>query len=993
MALVAILVGAMLPLSAVLGVDAESATAANASDFDPGNIMSDAVFYNSGTMSAPDIQLFLNQQEPSCAAGFTCLKSYAQATPAIPATADGCSAFSAQALLSAAQIIQMIAQSCGINPRVIVTILEKEEGLVTSTSPSDGRYRIAMGYGCPDTAACDLTYYGFFNQVYSASHQFKVYQHSPTSFRYRAGQVNTILWSPNACGSSQVYISSQATAGLYNYTPYRPNQAALNNLYGLGDVCSAYGNRNFWRLFTDWFGSTTVSSPLVRSVDSLQIWLLSNGTKYPINNPDVYFSYSRLGALATVTTGYLNSLPTGAEVGRFVGDSVGNLYFVDAGKRYHFDSYQRVGDYGFAATDWIKLPDALITSLTDAGQLTNAVQDASNNYWHVTNGTRLQAVDMAALVGSGETEPSTSLSATALDALPIGVPILRSDIIVQQAGTSNLWLNSGGVAQSVSADLYANSALHNSLDTLTLLAASTARLTVQGSLNGIVKAASGDSFLLTDVGKVDISSGTNLGFGASTVSPSVLTAISTAPQTISEPAFLRATGATTVYEVVGGKRHAISSMADYASLASVSANANVYNVPSASIAQIPLGADYVPPALVIRSATSPDAYVVDGDSRLIYVASYDTTSQLGLNAIARVLSDATVGSFPKVALPISRAVMCASKEYIGVDGSLRLLSSAGAVSYGLTTPTALDSTTCAALKISTAPLSTFVRDPSGAVYFMTAGTRRYVPSANVLSALGGSGSTVSDMSAASLAGFSLGLPLISADLSVSPSFVRADGTPTVYLLNNGTRSAIATWADYLYASRNATDSNVYVLPASVVSQIPLGQPYIHAGMLVRSTDSPKVYMVDGTSGLIYVGSFDPATAIGVTTVTNISSGALSAYSLQSGQLASTLVCGAQSYLGLGGNLYALSSDVVSQYGVPAAQTTVNASTCDGLPISGSEPGKFISGPDGSAYLMDMGIRHHVRSPAGFVALGGNWSTLVQVSQYTVNLFAAGSDVG
>ncbi len=31
----------------------------------------------------------------------------------------------------------------------------------------------------------------------------------------------------------------------------------MNNLYGTGDGCSAYGNRNFWRMYTDWFGSTT----------------------------------------------------------------------------------------------------------------------------------------------------------------------------------------------------------------------------------------------------------------------------------------------------------------------------------------------------------------------------------------------------------------------------------------------------------------------------------------------------------------------------------------------------------------------------------------------------------------------------------------------------------------------------------------------------------------------------------------------------------------
>src|SRR5690606_7604841 len=80
------------------------------------------------------------------------------------------------------------------------------------------------------------------------------------NYNYRFERNNTILWHPNtSCGSSTVYISNQATAGLYIYTPYRPNQAALNNLYGTGDSCSSYGNRNFWRMFNDWFGSTKAS--------------------------------------------------------------------------------------------------------------------------------------------------------------------------------------------------------------------------------------------------------------------------------------------------------------------------------------------------------------------------------------------------------------------------------------------------------------------------------------------------------------------------------------------------------------------------------------------------------------------------------------------------------------------------------------------------------------------------------------------------------------
>ncbi len=246
------------------------AEAANAADFNPGNIISDAVFYNSGTMTVAQIQSFLNARVPTCRSGYECLKSYTQATVSQPRRTEGCAPYTGAARETAAEIIYKVAQACGINPQAILVLLEKEQGLVSDDWPSSRQYRSATGYGCPDTADCDTNYYGFFNQVYHASYQFKKYQYNPGIRGYKAGQINTILWNPNSgCGSSQVYIENQATAGLYVYTPYRPNQAALNNLYGTGDGCSAYGNRNFWRMFTDWFGSTTGGIAVAPQLQSL----------------------------------------------------------------------------------------------------------------------------------------------------------------------------------------------------------------------------------------------------------------------------------------------------------------------------------------------------------------------------------------------------------------------------------------------------------------------------------------------------------------------------------------------------------------------------------------------------------------------------------------------------------------------------------------------------------------------------------------------------
>ncbi|MEV4687627.1 hypothetical protein [Microbacterium sp. LWH3-1.2] len=237
---------------------------ADLTKFQAGNIISDAVFFDKTTMSEAQIQTFLQGKVGSCQAGYTCLKDWYDTSRTTTADAM-CGAYSGGVRERASTIIHKVAQACGINPQVILVMLQKEQGLVTHTWPSDWRYTIAMGQGCPDTAACDTRYYGFFNQVYGAAWQLKRYANPPGTSQYftwyAPGKTWNVRWHPNAgCGSSPVTIVNQATADLYYYTPYQPNAAALRAGYGEGDSCSSYGNRNFYQYFTDWFGSTQTAS-------------------------------------------------------------------------------------------------------------------------------------------------------------------------------------------------------------------------------------------------------------------------------------------------------------------------------------------------------------------------------------------------------------------------------------------------------------------------------------------------------------------------------------------------------------------------------------------------------------------------------------------------------------------------------------------------------------------------------------------------------------
>ncbi len=259
------------------------ASALSGSDFQAGRIIDDSKFFDGSAMSAAEIHNFLVAKVPNCdiwglqqysstqnraqysatrgvSTPFICLKDYRSSTPARSAESGLCNDLGASGDDGAAGIIYHIAQACGISPKVLLVLLQKEQSLVTDDWPWPVQYRSATGYGCPDTAPCDSEYYGFFNQVYMAARQFKRYARSPNNYNYRAGANNFIQYNPNAaCGGSTVFIQNQATAGLYNYTPYQPNPSALANLYGTGDACGAYGNRNFWRMYNDWFGDPVVT--------------------------------------------------------------------------------------------------------------------------------------------------------------------------------------------------------------------------------------------------------------------------------------------------------------------------------------------------------------------------------------------------------------------------------------------------------------------------------------------------------------------------------------------------------------------------------------------------------------------------------------------------------------------------------------------------------------------------------------------------------------
>lgn len=246
----------------IIALNTIKASAAPVVGFNPGNIIDDSVFTNVKTMDVNQIQNFLNSKVPVCDTWGTGGSTPTARADYLRSKGDDvplkCLRDYAENGKTAAQIIYDAAQKNRINPQVLIVLLQKEQALVTDDWPGTWQFRSATGYACPDTAPCDEEYYGLTNQLNWAAYMFRsILDANPNWYTpYILGN-NYIQYNPNkSCGGTNVTIKNRATQALYNYTPYQPNASSLAAGYGEGDSCGAYGNRNFYLYFKDWFGST-----------------------------------------------------------------------------------------------------------------------------------------------------------------------------------------------------------------------------------------------------------------------------------------------------------------------------------------------------------------------------------------------------------------------------------------------------------------------------------------------------------------------------------------------------------------------------------------------------------------------------------------------------------------------------------------------------------------------------------------------------------------
>ncbi|PID99165.1 hypothetical protein CSA80_03560 [Candidatus Saccharibacteria bacterium] len=353
--------------------------AVTASDWKAGRIVDDGIFTNEHDMSVSDIQNFLNSKVPNCDTNgtqpaseygrpdlthaqyaasrgwpgppYVCLRNYHEVPkttpgPGVPDNSYNHGGGAFPGGVSAAQLIHDAAVQHRISPKVLLVKLGTESAgpLTTDTWPLQNQFTYAMGAHCPDSgpggsANCDGNYAGFSIQISEAAALLRWYLDSMSQpwWQYKKPyQVNSILWNvaPSGCGAGNVYIESKSTAALYTYTPYQPNAAALANMYGTGDGCSAYGNRNFWRVFNDWFGRSS-GSMLVQAPSSTTVYLLTQNKRFAIPDSDILYAYGlHTTPVEAVSDQFIAATEDGGVIGPlFMTPGDNTVYLADGGQK------------------------------------------------------------------------------------------------------------------------------------------------------------------------------------------------------------------------------------------------------------------------------------------------------------------------------------------------------------------------------------------------------------------------------------------------------------------------------------------------------------------------------------------------------------------------------------------------------------------------------------------------------------------------------------
>jgi len=233
------------------------------------------------------------------------------------------------------QIIYDSAQLYKINPKYILSLLQKEQGLITNPTPTMKQFDWAVGYGCLDGQACNNKYKGFGQQIDWGTGGTRYYFDHPEEFKYQIGKTYKI-------DGQSVTMINNATRTFYTYTPHIHGQELLYSIY------------NKWFGLNELSDGQTSKYPdgvLLQNKKDGGIWLIENGLKRPFTSKSAFLSRYSLEKVIAVDAKELDAFEKGEPINRanysLLKDPTGKIYLLDDNKLRHIENEEIFRNLGF----------------------------------------------------------------------------------------------------------------------------------------------------------------------------------------------------------------------------------------------------------------------------------------------------------------------------------------------------------------------------------------------------------------------------------------------------------------------------------------------------------------------------------------------------------------------------------------------------------------------------------------------------------------------
>ncbi len=377
------------------------------SNFNPNYIISDFELEDYNSMSLDDIKYFLSQNDGV-------LKYYKEKNPITGK------------LMTASEIIYESSRAYKINPQYLITLLQKEQSLITDPNPSQKQLDWATGFAICDSCSMNdpilLKFKGFYNQVFYAAQRNRFYIDSRDQkwlFQINKNyNIDNVLVSP----------LNQATVNLYNYTPH------IN------------GNYNFWKIWQKWFTKKYPNGSILKEANSKTVWLIEDGYRRPFVTWTAFISRYKPQDILNANHSDLTKYPIGTYIQfqnySYLKTPDKKIYLLDNDKLREFESSEVVRYFGVNPEEIINITWEDFRYYTEGEKITikstypnGAILENKDNkkIYYVKNGIKYPILDLAILKTNYSNQIKTTVNGEELDAMEIGNPIKFKDgVLIKQ---------------------------------------------------------------------------------------------------------------------------------------------------------------------------------------------------------------------------------------------------------------------------------------------------------------------------------------------------------------------------------------------------------------------------------------------------------------------------------------------------------------------------------------------------------------------------------